>query len=168
MKNKMLIAVIALAVVCVVSVGVMIFALIHFAPKQEPFVPPEFDTAAVAGTLEETDELKALGWTAADVKDLPYAVRICGRVLVREQKADLWFYNEPKSESWLKLRIADEEGVILAETGLLKPGEYLQTVEFNRALAEDETISMKIMGYEPETYHSVGSITLNTTVKNGK
>lgn len=168
MKNKMFVAIIVLAVVCVVSVGVMIFALIHFAPKQEPFVPPAFEAAAVTGVLEETDELKALGWTVADAKDLPYAVRICGRVLVKEQTADLWFYNEPKSESWLKLRITDEEGIILAETGLLKPGEYLQSVEFNRALADGETISMKIMGYEPETYHSVGAITLKTTVKNEK
>lgn len=168
MKNKMLIAIIALAVVCVVSVGAMIFALIHFAPKQEPFVPPEFETAAVAGVLEETEELKALGWTKANVKDLPYSVRICGRVLVKDQKADLWFYNEPDSESWLKLRITDAEGNILAETGLLKPGEYLQSVQFSRPMVEDEEITMKVMGYEPETYHSVGSISLSTNIKNGK
>ena len=168
MKNKMFVAIIALAVVCVVSVGVMIFALIHFAPKQEPFVPPAFESAAVEGVLEENDQLKALGWSQIKNEALPYTARICGRVLVEEQKANLWFYNEPESESWLKLRVIDAEGTILAETGLLKPGEYLKGVEFNRPIADDEEITLKIMGYEPETYHSVGAISLNPVVKNGK
>ena len=167
MKNKMLIAIIAAAVVCVLSIGVMIFALIHFAPEKQPFIPPEFDAAAVEGSLEETDDLKALGWSKVEAGGIPYVARVCGRVLVKEQKADLWFYNEPESEAWLKLRITDGEGIIIAETGLIKPGQYLQTVEFNRPLADDEKISMKIMGYEPETYHSVGALSLGTKIKNG-
>jgi hypothetical protein len=168
MKKKMLYAIIAVAVVCVLSVGAMIFALIHFAPEKQPFIPPEFDAAAVEGVVQETDELKILGWSKVEAEALPYVARICGRILIKDQKADLWFYNEPESEAWLKLRITDGEGIIIAETGLIKPGQYLQTVEFNRPLADDEKVAMKIMGYEPETYMSAGAVTLKTTVKNGK
>lgn len=167
MKKNLLVLIVALAVVCAVSIGVMIYALGRYEPKQAPFVPPEFDAAAVKGTLEKTDELKSLGWSTVRADGLPYVAQVCGIVLIEEQEADLWFYNLPESEAWLKLRITDSKGKIVAETGLIKPGEYLQTVRFNRDFDDDEAISMKIMGYEPETYMSAGAVTLNTTVKNG-
>ena len=146
----------------------MIAALIHFKPAKQPeFIPPAFDSAAVAGTLEETDDLKSLGWCKVYREGMAYAAYICGKVLLNEQnQADLWFYNPPENDSWLKLRVLDEQGEILAETGLIKPGEYIETVAFAKPLADDTKITMKIMGYEPETYLSDGAAPLSTTVKN--
>ncbi len=63
-RKELKIALIVIGAVCVVSVCAMIAALIHFKPTPQPeFTPPAFDTAAVAGVLEETDELKPLGWS---------------------------------------------------------------------------------------------------------
>ncbi len=55
---------------------------------------------------------------------------------------------------------------MIAETGLIKPGEYLQTIEFSRAVADDEPLTFKVMGYEPETYLSAGAVSLKPAVKN--
>ena len=66
------------------------------------------------------------------------------------------------STSGGNLSIMDEEGNILAETGLLKPGQYVKTVQFTTLPTTGQKLTMKIMGYEPETYHSVGAVVLNT------
>lgn len=168
-KKELRNALIVIGVLCVFSVTAMIAALIHFKPAKQPeFIPPAFDSAAVAGTLEETDELKMLGWSKVYREGMSYSAYICGRVLLNEQnQADLWFYNPSENDTWLKLRVLDEQGEILAETGLIKPGEYLQTVSFTKHLEDDTKITLKIMGYEPETYLSAGSAPLTTKVKNG-
>ena len=70
-----------------------------------------------------------------------------------------------ENDAWLKLRITDEAGAILAESGLIKPNEYLQKVQFTRTLEAGEKISVKIMGYEPDTYLSAGAVALSTTVR---
>lgn len=167
-RKELKIALIVIGAVCIVSVAAMVAALIHFKPTPQPeFTPPAFDKAAVVGVLEETDELKALGWSKLHQEGMSYTVYLCGGVLINEQnQADVWFYNEPKNESWLKLRVLDAQGAIIAETGLIKPGEYLQTIEFSRAVEDDEPLAFKVMGYEPETYLSTGAVSLKPAVKN--
>ncbi len=161
-------ALIVIGIVCIVSVCAMAAALIHFKPTPQPeFTPPAFDDAAVAGVLEETDALKRLGWSKLQQEGMTYAVYLCGGILINEQnQADIWFYNVPENESWLKLRIFDAQGENIAETGLIKPGEYLQTIEFSRPVADDEELTIKVMGYEPETYLSTGAVSLKPAVKN--
>ena len=61
----------------------------------------------------------------------------------------------------------DEDGEVLGETGLIRPGEYVQAVTFDAIPVSGTAISMKVMAYEPETYHSAGAVTLNTTIQSG-
>ena len=68
------------------------------------------------------------------------------------------------NQVWLKLRILDEEDHILAETGLLKPNEFVRTVTFETVPENRTNIKLKIMAYEPDTYDSAGAVTLNTTL----
>ena len=65
---------------------------------------------------------------------------------------------------WLKVRILDVGGNILGETGLVRPGEYVQTVALTTIPKPGTPITLKIMAYEPDTYYSMGAGTLNTTV----
>ena len=65
---------------------------------------------------------------------------------------------------WLKLRVLDEGGGVLGESGLVRPGEYVKDVTLAEKLPAGTKIKLKIMGYEPETYRSAGSATLNTAV----
>ena len=161
-------ALIIVGAVCILSVCGMVAALICFQPTPHPeFTPPAFDTSAVSGVLEENDTLKNLGWAKLHQEGMSYAVYLCGGILINEQnQADVWFYNLPENQSWIKLRFIDAQGKIIAETGLVRPGEYLQTVQFTRAVADDEKITIKVMGYEPETYLSAGAVSLSPMVKN--
>ena len=79
-------------------------------------------------------------------------------------KAVVYFTNAEENSVYLKLRVLDEEGNILGETGLLKPGEYVKGVELDKDPSAETTISLKIMSYEPDTYMSEGSVVLKTTI----
>ena len=52
---------------------------------------------------------------------------------------------------------------ILGETGLVRPGEYVQTVALTTIPKSGTPITLKIMAYEPDTYYSAGAASLNTT-----
>ena len=151
------------ALICAVSLVVMLIALTAGRKQvQAEFTPPPFDANAVAGTPAVPE---GLGWTELDCK--AYKVSVCGQVVANGNRADLWLYNPESNTVWLKLRILDEKGNILGETGLLKPGEYVQSVILERIPADGSAIALKIMAYQPDTYYSEGAATLNTTIRSG-
>lgn len=153
------------AAVCAVALIAMIAALcVPPVTQQGTFTPPPFDPAAVAGTPTVED---SLGWMKVSAEGMSFSAYICGEVIVEGGKADIWFTSEADNEVWLKLRIYDADGNILGETGLIRPGEYLQSVTFDTIPANGQSIVMKLMSYEPDTYYSMGAVNLNTTAKTG-
>ena len=154
-------AVPVLTVICLVCVAVMGATLFFTSrPVQGEFTPPPFEETAVCGTPDVPEKL---GWQELDAQ--AFRVSVCGAVLLEGNRADIWLTNPESNTIWLKLRILDEDGEILGETGLIRPGEYVQSVTFDTVPAPGATISMKVMAYEPETYHSGGAVTLNTVVQ---
>ena len=110
------------------------------------------------------DVPEELGWQELDAQ--AFQVGVCGAVVLEGSQADVWLTNPEGNNVWLKLRILDEDGDVLGETGLIRPGEYVQSVTFRHGPgARCTAISMKVMAYEPETYHSGGAVTLNTVVQ---
>ncbi len=148
-----------LAGLCLISMIVMIVVLCLPRENKAPFVPPAFESSATEGTPKAPENL---GWQELHQEGMPFKVGMCGKVLIQDNKADLYFTNTKTNEVWMKLRIFDSKGNVVAETGLIKPGEYLKTVSFTKTLTHGETLRLKVMTYEPETYYSAGSITLNT------
>lgn len=154
--KKFIIALWAAGILCAAS---LVFLLVSFnmAPRS-PFVPPAFDPAAQVGTPEVPQEL---GWSQIQHPSLEYSAAVCGVFLVEDSKADSYFTNL-EGNAWLKLRILDEAGNILGETGLIRPGEYVQSVTLDVLPSSGDTIVMKLMAYEPDTYFSLGSVILQT------
>lgn len=97
-----------------------------------------------------------------------YKAFVCGKVIVKNSSADLYFTSDKSNTDLLKLRILDADGNIVSETGLIEPGQYVKSVKFNKDLKDGDIIQLKIMGYEKDTYISDGSVTLNTTVTKGE
>ena len=151
-----------LTAVCLLSLAVMAFVLAGGASPQETFTPPPFEEAAVAGV---PDVPEGLGWQEVDAQ--AFRVSVCGVVVLEGDRADVWLENPASNAVWLKLRVLDADGAILGETGLIRPGEYVQSLVFDTVPAPGAAISMKVMAYEPETYHSGGTVTLNTAVQAG-
>lgn len=151
-----------LAAVFAVALIIMIVALsVSKEAERGEFVPPTFDASAVEGTPEVPD---GLGYSAPYQDGMAYRFAVCGNVLMEGKQALVYFTNPAENDTWTKLRVYDENGNILGETGLLKPGEYVQYVELDKELASGTPIKLKIMGYEPDTYLSAGSVVLNTQI----
>lgn len=165
MRKQNRIALWIAAAVCVGCVIFMIAALCR--PKQTirgEFVPPDFAADAQQGIPEVPEEL---GWFTPQAEGLALKVSLCGEVIVRDGKADIYFTNHEENEDWMLVRIFDEDGAILAQTGMIRPGEYIRTIEFDTVPKDGQIIIYKVMAYEPETYYSTGALTLQTTAQMG-
>ena len=149
------------AVLCVLSLAVMVFALTRQNTQtvMGEFTPPPFDSSAVVGTPAVPD---GLGWQELDAQ--AYMVGICGKFIPNGNTADIWLTNPVSNTVWLKVRVLDENGNTLGETGLIKPGEYVQSVELDTVPKTGTPIVLKIMAYQPDTYYSEGAVSLNTTI----
>ena len=136
------------------------------------FVPPPFDDGAKQYEPALEDIPSELGYSIIyDPGRMAYKVGICGCFLINsENKANIYFTNPDVNDVWLKLRIYNEENPsdIVCETGLLRPGETLDTVEFRRPLEDGETIMVKVMSYDPENYYSRGVVHMKPQIKNEK
>lgn len=158
-QKKLLLA----TAVCAAALAVMIAVLVFGGKtEQTDFTPPSFDPSAVQGVPDVPD---GLGYGELDAK--AFKASVCGAVILNGDTADVWLTNPEENTVWLKLRVSDAQGNTLGETGLIKPGEYVQSVAFSTPPEDGGAVTLKLMAYEPETYYSGGSISLKTTVTLG-
>ena len=163
-KQKDLLLLLA-AVLCAAALAVMTAVLAFGAGKgsgQTDFTPPPFDPSAVQGPPDVPD---GLGWEELDAQ--AFQVSVCGAVILDGDTADIWLTNPAENTVWLKLRVLDAQGDTLGETGLIRPGEYVQSVALDALPEDGDAVTLKLMAYEPETYYSEGSVSLKTTVTMG-
>ena len=144
-----------------VLVVVMIVALSLTNNRTAAFTPPPFEKNAVVGIPEVAENL---GYSSPYREGMAYRFSVCGNVTAKGNDAVVYLTNAEENKVWLKLRVLDENGQLLGETGLLRPGEYVQYVTLKTVPPAGTKITLKIMGYEPETYHSAGSATLSTVM----
>ena len=150
------------ALFCAACVAVMLFTLASLPRAVEgEFSPPPFDTSAEKG---EPDVPAELGYAEPYREGMEFCAGLCGVIAFDGGSADVYFTNKAENSVWLMLRITDESGNVLAETGLLRPGEYVRAVKFTQKPENGQRITCKIMAYEQETYYSKGYVTLKTTV----
>lgn len=160
MKRKNNQIVLCLSVVCVLSLLFMIYATTTAKQKKE-FEPPLFDENAVSGLPQNPGD----SWTRVYQEGMSFSAHVCGKVEIKNKMSDLFFTNDCENTVWMKLRIIDSDGNVIAETGLIRPNEYIKTVRFNSEVKSKQPIKIKIMSYEADTYYSMGSVTLNTFVE---
>lgn len=151
-----------LAIACMIAVALMVISL-SFTDDGDKvvFTPPPFEEKAVIG---KPNVAKELGYSLFSRDDIPYSFLICGRVTADKTSGIVYFTNPNENNCWLRLRVLDEEGSMLGQTGILRPGEYVERVPLFHSIDNGTEITLKIMGYEPDTYYSLGSIQINTTV----
>lgn len=130
--------------------------------QQTTFIPPEFDANAQPGVpvLPES-------WPYGTAKLGEYELALATNILLKEKNAYIYFANLASNDVWMKLRILDSTGKQIGESGLIKPNEYLEKVSL-QILPDEEEVTIKVMCYEPGTYHSKGSsqVTLPMIVVN--
>ena len=146
-------------IICALCVAVMIAALIQGPGQEIRFTPPPFEENAVEGVPPLTE---ADGYKPIDAQVFRFS--ICGELTLEDGKTDVWLTNNAENAVWLKVRLTDTEGKLLGETGLLRPGEYVQSLRLTTLPETATEVVMQVMSYEPDTYYSMGSVSLYTTL----
>lgn len=155
-KTEKLLLRISIAVVAAFVVAACIVSLIKRNQKSSGFVAPDFDSGCVA-----TDFESAPGNKIAVTEGL--TVAIPSEISGNQDGIDVNFAAAPNNRGNIKLELIDSEGNIVAESGLIRPGEGLATITkiYSKNLPEsDGNLTIKVLTYEPETYISLGSCTL--------
>ena len=145
--------------ICAVCVAILVAVLAQGPRQIVRFTPPPFDETAAEGVPALTE---ADGYRPVDAQVFRFS--ICGELTLEEGNADVWLTNHAENTVWLKVRLSDTAGNVLGETGLIRPGEYVQSLKLTPLPEATADVAMVVMSYEPETYYSMGSVTLYTTL----
>lgn len=162
-KENSITIIIILGIMTVVAIIGMFIALSisNNRTSKQSFTPPPFEVSAIEGTPKVSEELE---YNILYQEGMSFQVGLCGNVRVTKDSADIYLTNTEENEVWIKVRVYDENGTILGESGLLKAGEYVKSVALTESISTDTQIKLKIMSYEPETYYSCGSIVVTPNV----
>lgn len=140
-----------LAVALAVLLIVMTVALCN---PPEYVWQPQFDPRAIQGEPAETPD----SYVRFSHESVSYGFLVCHSPAADGTELEVYFTNPAGNSATLKLRILDMDGTILGETGLVRAGEYVETVSLSSAPSLGTPIRMKVMGYDPETFESVGAV----------
>ncbi len=152
---------IAGAVCLALAVATLLAFVLPTPSAQGEFVPPAFESAAMQGKPQPPE---ALVYRELWQGGMHFSVWLCCAPVQENGAAQVYFTNPAENAVWMKLRLLDEQGNTVGESGLLRPGEYVESVALTQALSAGDAIKLKIMTYEPETYNSMGSVSINTTL----
>ena len=118
------------------------------------------DTWLFKGTI-----LENIRYGRLDAKAFRFSA--AGELIVRDGSIDVWLTDPAENQVWMKVRILDEQGGVLGESGLIRPGQYVRAVKLDTVPRETTAVTLKVMAYEPETYYSAGAASLRTVLQIG-
>ena len=147
---------ITLAVVGVLLLSVLI-ALVAVTTKEVPpvrgdFTPPPFEQNVPVGTPEVPDTAQYGTMTGSE----GFAFSLMATPTLEGNDLALYLASPTTNTVWLLVRVYDESGNLLGESGLIRPGEYLPALTLT-ALPESETVRASVLSYEMPTYYSMGA-----------
>ena len=121
------------------------------------FQAPPFEESALVGVPKEV--LARADFRPIDVKG-NYTFAICGAPEYTDGQLFPYFASHGDNEVWLLLKVYGADGTELGKSGLIRPGECLGSIALSSPPV-GETVTVKVLSYEPDTYFSRGSATVN-------
>ena len=149
------------AVALVLTLAVVAVLLVVTRKEQGEFSPPPFDETAVVGAPAVTDE--TLRYSYLKMTDT-LALALCAVCEMDEDGLRIYFTSLEHNTAWVKVKVYSEKGKLLGESGLLRPGEYVEHIALS-ASPKGDTLKIKVLSYEPDTYYSLGSAEIAVNVK---
>lgn len=126
------------------------------------FIPPEFDTNAVAGMPEDIPAELNYG---SPISQSEFLFALCGTPTVTEDsRLRIYFTSHVDNEVWLSIKIYTSDERLIGSSGLLRAGEYVEFIDLSEPVLPDSEIKIKIISYEPDTYYSRGVVWGTLTV----
>lgn len=143
---------------CLVVAIVILGVLLSLRDKTivGDFVPPPHDTNALAGMPQGLPD--SYGYIAIGVTD-QIPVKICTHPIVIGNQAYLYFANPGANAVSCRVRITDTKGNLLGESGLIAPGEYVESIALSLSPTEVTSVIVTVLTYR-ENYLSAGTITI--------
>jgi len=156
-----------ISILSVLLVAIITFTVIITTRETEPdireFEAPQFDESAISGSPEVDESLNYRELAIAE----GFKFSMCGNLTLENNSCVVYFTSFADNELWLLMKIYDKEGNLLGSSGLLRPGEYLKSIELSKTITSDTPITVKVLSYEPDTYLSHGSASANLVIKAG-
>lgn len=128
------------------------------------YSPPPWEENAVSGVPEPEE---SLNYGAIDM-DGGFSFALAGTMYQQEDGSLLIYFTNPENSGVLMMcEICERDtGKTLYKSGLLSPGQYVGRLYPQGTLKNEAMkIEMKVYGFEPETYYSMGTITLENTLQ---
>jgi|LGOV01.1.fsa_nt_gb hypothetical protein len=148
--------VVVVFIVAVIVVSAFIYNRIESGPN---FKIPNFDPQVKSG---EPNPPIDLGYVTVPIEE-GFEIKLCGRLFIQDNVIDIYATNLENNDVWIKIELENEEGQLIAESGIIKPGEYLKSLELIKNVSEAESqVKIIVIGYEPETYESRGVVEMKT------
>lgn len=152
-------------IIIVLFVASVVFAIhAHISATSNRIVEiPPFESSVEKG---EPDVDPSLEYAQVNGDGMPYTFHVCGVFTVDNDlhKATVYFANDEDNDVLLKLEAYDDAGSLVGETGVVKPGEYVESVSLDTVFDDGDNVELRVVGYEPDTYYSAGNVTLHTIV----
>lgn len=151
--------------VCALSCFFMITALLYGGKSvvKNQFIQPGFENDYETGNPYDklTPEEKK-NWLELISAGMSYKTHILDNIyLDNSDYGKVYFTNEDTNKNvLLKIRVLNGYNEVVAETGLIKPGEYIEKVKF-RENTDAGSYKIKIMSYEPTRYYSMGAVIID-------
>ena len=156
-KNRA--AIITSAVITLALAGIILF-LVQYEP---PYKPPAFEVGAVTGTPSPPE---SFGYNSVDAAG-KFEFMLAGTFYQQEDASlRIYFNNPPQNEVYLMCEVTDSGGATLYKSGLLRPGEYVESLKPARRLENAATpVEVNVYAFEPDTYYSTGTVVLKNTLQ---
>lgn len=154
-RKKSFLFAIALTVL-MIGAGIYLYIDTH----QPDFIPPEFDELAKNGAPELVDNFDYIKLTD------DFSVGLTGTPYIENDELFIFFTNPPENKYWALLLLISPSGSELGRSGVLKPGEYITSIPLKYETEEISVsdVLLKVISYEPETYESRGTVTINPQI----
>lgn len=153
-KNKVTIV---LSLVLLILIMIIVFLIINIKNKST-FKKPDFDKNAIETIPTSLDYQNKI----INVTD-NYSLYVEPSPTIKDNDLIINLISLETNNILIKIRVLNNDKVV-AETGLVKPGQYLKKVKLKKKLNVDDEIIYVVMGYEKNTYLSAGTIKLNTRI----
>jgi len=152
------VALIGVILTALLFIGVFIMQRLNNAPI---YSPPAFDSMAQIG--EPTPPID-LGYTSMTVEQ-GFNIKLCGRLFIKKNNIDIYLTNPKLNNVWLMIELHDENGNVLARSGIIKQGEYIKSINMLVNVTAGKTnVKIVVIAYLPDTYISGGSVSIKTVL----
>lgn len=150
-QQKTVITVTAILLVLSIIATVAVFLI---QKGKNSFTPPPFDGSAISGM--PTVDNNALQYRKVDVaQGFSFYLAMCPRY--EDGEAKVYLTSCEDNIAYVRIILFDSESNVIGESGLIKPGEYIEGVALSIQPTEKTTIKAKILSYDPQTYYSMGA-----------